>query len=74
MPEYHVKACDQCKIGKKIGDKFSVDIKNINDNWEHNAPCDICHKYAYQWVFKVGLLEKIGDIMKLEILGMMKKE
>lgn len=74
MPERYVKSCDGCKIGRKIGDSFSVDIKNVTDNWGHDAPCDICGKFAYNWVFKVALTEKIGDVLTVSIIGMMKRD
>lgn len=74
MPEFYVKVCDECMIGRKIGSVFSVDMKNITDNWQFNAPCDVCNKYMYQGVFAVELVEKIGDILTLSIIGFTKKD
>lgn len=74
MPEFYVKVCDECMLGRKIGDTFSVDVKNIKDNWEPNAPCDICTKHIYEFVFTVESAGKIGDIPMLKIIGVTKKD
>ena len=71
---FTVKACDSCMDGKKIDDTFSVDIKNVTQNWEYNAKCDVCAKNPYDGVISVTMAEKRGDIITVRVVGIRKND
>ncbi len=71
---FTVKACDKCMDGKKIDDTFSVDVKNVTQNWEYGAKCDICAKDPYDGVIAVAMVEKRGDILTVKVVGMKKND
>lgn len=71
---FTVKACDSCMDGKKEGDTFSVDIKNVTQNWEYGAKCDICGKDPYEGVISVTMVGKKGDIVTVKVSGLRKND
>lgn len=72
MQMFQVKVCDACMIGRKIGDTFSLDTKNIPTNQDKDSPCNICNKYVHKGVFTVQVINMAGGIMTLKIIGKVK--
>lgn len=71
---FTVKACDSCMDGKKIDDTFSVDVKNVTQNWEYGAKCDICGKNNYEGILSVSTVEKRGDIITVKLAGLKRND
>ena len=71
---FTVKACEKCMGGKKFDDIFSVDVKNVTQNWEYGAKCDICAKDQYEGVISVTMVEKRGDILTVKVVGIRKND
>jgi len=60
--------------GRKTGDIFSVDVKNITQSWSYKEKCEICGKKTYDGVISVSLVSKKGDIVTVSIEGIRRND
>lgn len=75
MPEFYVKVCDECMLGRKIGDVVSIDAKNITvGQWGHGEMCEVCGKYVHDGVLHVDIIQKVEDIVTVKIMGIRRNE